>query len=132
VGAVLLDTTVLIDVLRGRPGAVARLRGLRDADDRPYVCAINVEEIQRGLRGEHEADAASRLFDGLGMVWLGRADGARAGTWRQTWAAQGVTLSQADCIIAAAALSIGGRLATGNPADFPMDGLQVEHWPVGE
>lgn len=131
-GAVLLDTTVLIDILRGRAGAVARLRALREADDRPYVCVINVEEIQRGLRGEHEADAAARLFDGLGMVWLGRAEGDRAGTWRRAWAAQGVTLSQADCLIAAAALSIGGRLATGNPADFPMNGLQVEHWPVGE
>jgi len=33
--------------------------------------------------------------------------------------------------IAAAALAIGGRLATGNPKDFPMDELAVEHWPAG-
>ncbi|MGH8897917.1 MAG: hypothetical protein ACRDZ4_13070 [Egibacteraceae bacterium] len=26
---------------------------------------------------------------------------------------------------------VGARLATGNPADFPMTELQVEHWPVG-
>ena len=114
------------------PGRRCSIAGTREADDRPYACAINAEEIQRGLRGEEEANAASRLFDGLGMVWLGRDEGDRAGTWRRAWAAQGVTLSQADCLIAAAALSIGGRLATGNPADFPMNGLQVEHWPVGE
>lgn len=23
------------------------------------------------------------------------------------------------------------RLGTGNPKDFPMAGLQVDHWPVG-
>jgi len=35
-------------------------------------------------------------------------------------------------LIAAAADGIGGSLATGNPKDFPMPGLQVEHWPAGE
>ena len=41
------------------------------------------------------------------------------------------TLSQADCLIAAAAQSIGARLATGNPKDFSMRALAVEHWPAG-
>jgi len=45
---VLLDTTVLIDALRGRPAA-DRLRGLRRAGDVPFVCAINIEELVRGL-----------------------------------------------------------------------------------
>jgi len=34
-------------------------------------------------------------------------------------------------LIAAAALALGGRLATGNPRDFPIDMLDVEHWPAG-
>jgi len=42
-----------------------------------------------------------------------------------------VTLAQGDCLIAAAAAAIGGRLATGNPRHFPMPELQVEHWPAG-
>jgi predicted nucleic acid-binding protein len=42
-----------------------------------------------------------------------------------------VTLSQADCLVAAAAAGVGARLATGNPRDFPMKGLLVDHWPVG-
>ncbi|MFN2467929.1 MAG: hypothetical protein ABR521_07365 [Gaiellaceae bacterium] len=40
-------------------------------------------------------------------------------------------LTQADCLIAAAALSAGARLATGNPKDFPMQGLGIDHWPAG-
>jgi len=45
--------------------------------------------------------------------------------------ARGVTLAQADCLIAAAAVGVGARLATGNRKDFPMPELSVEHWPVG-
>lgn len=129
-GSVLLDTTVLIDVLRGR-SAVERLRELRSAGDRPFVCAINVEEVARGLR-PHEVASARRLVEGLRLVPLGDAEGWRAGDWRRGFAARGVTLTQADCLIAAAAVSIGARLATGNPKDFPMAGLVVEHWPAGE
>jgi predicted nucleic acid-binding protein len=34
-------------------------------------------------------------------------------------------------LIAAAAVGAGARLATGNPKHFPMDELEVEHWPAG-
>jgi predicted nucleic acid-binding protein len=128
-GRVLLDTTVLIDALRGRPAA-GRLRALREAGADPYVCAINVEEIFRGLR-PGEDDAAAKLFTGLRLAVLGREEGERAGTWRREFAATGLTLAQADCLVAAAAAAVGARLATGNPKDFPMRDLTVEHWPVG-
>jgi hypothetical protein len=129
--AVLLDTTVLIDLLRGRPGAVERLRALRSAGDAPYACAVNVEEIARGLRADEE-DAARGLVSGLRIAPLGEAEGWQAGRWRGEHASRGITLSQADCLVAAAAVSAGARLATGNPKDFPMAGLSVEHWPAGE
>jgi predicted nucleic acid-binding protein len=128
-GAVLLDTTVLIDALRGR-GAADRLRDLRRAGDTPFVCAVNVDEIVRGLR-HGEEDGAHRLLTGLRIAPLGREEGWRAGHWRRELAASGRTLSQADCLVAAAAVGVGARLATGNPADFPMPELAVDHWPVG-
>lgn len=128
--SVLLDTTVLIDLLRGRDDARRRLFALRDADDAPYVCAVNVEETVRGLRPSEHAPARS-LFAGLRMASLGAEEGWQAGVWRREFARRGRTLAQADCLVAAAALSIGGRLATGNPKDFPMPEIAVEHWPVG-
>ena len=131
VSAILLDTTVLIDLLRGRPAAAARVRALRELGDQPHTCAVNVEEIVRGLR-DREEPAARSLFGGLRIVPLGQDEGWRAGAWRRAFASQGQTLSQADCFVAAAAWSIGGRLATGNPKDFPMPELSVEHWPTGE
>jgi predicted nucleic acid-binding protein len=129
VAGLLLDTTVLIDALRGR-SAAERLRGLRGEGPPPYVCAVNVEEVWRGARSGEE-EAVGRLLGALRIAPLGRAEGERAGRWRAAFAARGSTLSQADCLIAAAAVGVGARLATGNPRDFPMEKLEVEHWPVG-
>jgi predicted nucleic acid-binding protein len=130
VAAVLLDTTVLIDLLRGRQGARQRLLALRGAGDIAYACAINVEETVRGLR-PREQPAASALFAGLRVAPLGTTEGWQAGEWRREFARRGRTLSQADCLVAAAAVSVGARLATGNPKDFPIRELDVEDWPTG-
>jgi predicted nucleic acid-binding protein len=128
--AILVDTTVLIDLLRGRAGATGRIRALQAAGDAPYVCAVNIEETVRGLRPAEEA-AARKLLRALRLAPLGDVEGWQAGVWRRGFAARGRTLAQADCLVAAAALSIGARVATGNPKDFPMTGVVVEHWPVG-
>jgi predicted nucleic acid-binding protein len=126
----LLDSTVLIDALRGR-SAAHRLAGLRRVGTEPWVCAISVEEIWRGLRPSEEP-VARRLFNGLRLAPLGISEGVRAGTWRRQFAKRGITVHQADCLIAAAAVGISAALATANVADFPMTELSVEHWPAGD
>ena len=126
---IVLDSTVLIDALRGRPAA-EQVAGLRREGREPWVCAISVEEVWRGLHDE-EVPVAVRLFRGLRLAPLGVAEARRAGTWRRDHARNGATLSQADCLIAAAAVGIDAPLATANIADFPMPELQVEHWPAG-
>jgi predicted nucleic acid-binding protein len=125
-----LDSTILIDHLRGRP-AVGRIMGLRAAGNVAATTPVNVEEIVRGLRPA-EADAARSLFSGLLVLRMGQRVGWQAGQWRREFAARGITLWQADCLIAATAFLHGATLATGNPKDFPMTGLTVEHWPVGQ
>jgi predicted nucleic acid-binding protein len=129
VARLLLDSTVLIDALRGR-SAAARVAGLRRSGTEPWVCAISVEEIWRGLR-QIEEPVARRLFNGLRVAPLGAAEGIRAGTWRREFAARGVALYQADCLIAAAALGAGASIATANVNDFPMGEITVDHWPAG-
>ena len=125
----LLDTTVLIDSLRGLSSA-QRVRGLREREQVPYICAVNVEEVLRGVRGAEET-AVARFLGAMRIAPLGRAEGELAGRWRRDFARDGLTLSQADCLIAAAAVGVGARLATGNPRHFPMDELELEHWPAG-
>jgi predicted nucleic acid-binding protein len=120
---------VLIDYLRDAPGAT-KLDELLDRHDLACTTAINVEELARGLR-PRERTHATNLVRGLVIIPLEAREGWQAGTWRQSFATRGVTLSQADCLIAAAALSSDATLATGNPKDFPMKGIRVEHWSVG-
>ena len=122
----LLDSAVLIDALRGKPAA-GRIAALRRAGTEPWFCVISVEEIWRGLRPAEETPVR-RLFNGLRLAPLGLAEGIRAGTWRREFAERGVTLHQADCLIAAAAAGVGASLATANITDFPMAEVVVEHW----
>lgn len=125
----LLDTTVLIDALRGGVAA-DRIRALSvTADSAPFICAVNVEEIYRGLRAE-EQETTNNFLQWMHIAPLGRREGAMAGRWRREFAAQGITLSQADCLIAAATVGVGARLATDNVKHFPMPELTVEHWPT--
>ena len=84
----------------------------------------------RGAFAEEEP-VTLRLLHGFQLAPLGRPEGERAGRWRREYAQRGVTLSQPDCLIAAAAVGVGARLATGNPKHFPMSEVEVEHWPVG-
>ena len=85
---ILLDTTVLIDALRGRPAA-QRLVSLRRSGVEPWACAISVEEVWRGLLPGEEW-RARRLFNGLRTVPLGVGEGIRAGLWRREFAARGI------------------------------------------
>ncbi|MFP5068057.1 PIN domain-containing protein [Pseudonocardia nantongensis] len=79
--ASLLDSTILIDFLRGRP-AVQHVRSLQDRGDDPCTTGINVEEIVRGLRAS-EMTSAHQLFDGLELISIDAVDGWKAGTWRR-------------------------------------------------
>jgi predicted nucleic acid-binding protein len=124
-----LDSTVLIDYLRGRP-VVGRVSALLEAGDILATTAINVEEIVRGLRPSEE-EAATELFAGLEVLAVDTAAAWQAGDWRRGFSMRGVTLWQADCLIAATAMVNGATLVTGNPQDFPMPELEVVHWPIG-
>ena len=123
----LLDSTVLIDALRGRPAA-GRIKGLRRVGVEPWVSAISIEEIWRGLRSQEEP-SARRLVRALRLAPLHAAEAQRAGRWRREFAERGVTLHQADCLIASSAVGIAAALATANVSDFPMPELDVQHWP---
>lgn len=125
----LLDTTVLVDYLRGAPAA-DRVDALLDRGDLACTTGVNVEEIARGLHPD-ETEAAHALIRGLIVVPIGAEEGWQAGTWRRQFATSGITLSQSDCLVAAGALAVGATLATGNHRHFPMDEVRVEHWPPG-
>lgn len=121
----LLDTTVLIDILRGSSGAIDRVRRL---GTQPLVSAISIEEVRAGMR-DHERDRTFALLDMLRIVPVGREEALLSGTWRREFAAVGRSLPRSDALIAACAVTQGASVATANVKDFPMPELVVEHWP---
>jgi predicted nucleic acid-binding protein len=123
--ALLVDTTVLVRVLRNHEPTVARLRSLQDP---PYVSAMTVEEILRGMRA-HEREATEALLRWLVVADVGEGEARKAAAWRSDYASRGRTLPQTDTLIAACAHRRGATLATANLKDFPMEDLHVEHWP---
>ncbi|MGH9189143.1 MAG: type II toxin-antitoxin system VapC family toxin [Acidimicrobiales bacterium] len=122
-----LDSTVLIDYLRGQ-GVADRVDSALEAGETLATTSINVEEIVRGLRSGEEA-AARLLFGGLVVLDIGRREGWLAGEWRRAAVSKGTTLSQADCLIAATVWTAGARLATANVSDFAPTPVAVEEWP---
>lgn len=123
--ALLVDTTVLVDVLRDHEPTVARFDAMRDP---PFVSAITIEGILRGMR-PHEHDATEALLQWLIVADVGEPEARQAAAWRGDYATRGITLSQADALIAACAHTRGATLATANVKDFPMQELRVERWP---
>lgn len=112
----LLDTCVLIDVLRGREAAVGFVSGLKST---PAISAITATELIAGAKGKREEEAIDRILAtyevaeiDLEIAWL-------AGDYvRDFGKSHGV--DPIDALIAATAKTKGLDLATLNVKHFPM------------
>ncbi len=113
---VLVDTSVLIDHLRGNAAARDYIRGLVVV---PIASEVTRVEILRGLRTA-ERDATERLFDALQWVAVDEAIARRAGELGRRWDRHRPGIALADLIIAATAEHLGADLATTNVRHFPM------------
>lgn len=115
----LIDASVAIDALRGRPPAIELLAELRTAGDALLGSEITRFEILAGVL-RREEEATERFLGEL--VWIpvdevvARAAGALARTYRP--ANRGI--DDADCIVAATALVYDAPLLTTNVKHFPM------------
>lgn len=112
---IVLDTTVLVDVLRGHSAALAYLRSL---DEVPACSEISRVELLRGIR-HREREAVEGLMRTLRWRPVDEEVARRAGGLGRTWR-RSHALSTADLIIAATAQELAAGLATSNVRHFPM------------
>jgi predicted nucleic acid-binding protein len=119
-----LDTSLVIDHLRGDPGASARLARIFEQGDEPIVNEVVACEAWAGapLAGD---PALESLMASVEFVQPGSDAAHRAGTWRQQARARGQTLSLADALIAAAA-NDDAIVLTRNVRDFALAPVRVE------
>ncbi len=119
----LLDTTLLVDHVLGRPSAIVLLRRLFQEPNDLFTCAAVVTEATSKGSDDHIA-AVSALIQALEYVSV-HPDAAR-------WAGQsrrrlGRTSPRrlGDAIIAGVAWYLDATVVTRNPADFEVQGVLV-------
>jgi predicted nucleic acid-binding protein len=120
-----LDSTFLIDHLRGEPDAVATLARIFEDGHDPIVTETVVCEVRAGLLPDAERYLVA-LLEPMEFVQPEPATAMRAGRWRAELRARGRTLSLADSLIAAAADSMGAAVLTRNLRDFSLTPVPVE------
>jgi predicted nucleic acid-binding protein len=124
----LLDTSVLIDVLRSRNQRRELLAELVEKGHRLSTTAFNIAEVYAGMHSDEESRTAVFL-DSLHCHPLSAVAGRRAGLLKANWAKNGRTLALADTIIAEIAIEQNCTLMTDNRKDFPMPELHLYPMP---
>jgi tRNA(fMet)-specific endonuclease VapC len=123
----LLDTTILIEHLRGKKPAVNFITEAVRHGHRLAVCCINVAELYSGLSPE-QAARAEKLINALDY-YEATADSARqAGVYRYEFARQGISLSVSDTLVSAIAKGNDAIVVTANVRDYPMKDIQVQQY----
>ena len=120
-----LDSTFLIDHLRGEAAAVAELARIVEFGDEPIVTEIIVCEVRAGLLPDAERHLVA-LLEPMEFVQPDPGTAMRAGRWRAELRARGSTLSLAGALIAAAADSMGATVLTRNLRDFSLTPVPVQ------
>src|SRR5260370_30539203 len=115
----LLDTTVMIDVVRFRNQRNELLAELVRAGHRLCTSTLNIAELYAGVRAGESASIEA-LLSGLEYYELSASIARLAGQMRNAWAQKGRTLSLAATIVAATAIERGCALLNDNRKDFPI------------
>lgn len=118
--AVLVDTDILIDFLRGKDKAKKFLLSIIN-DSSIYCSAITVAEIYAGMR-DHEREKTGNLIDSLTIIDVTREIAEKAGRYKSSH--KGHVLELDDCLIAASAFINEAVLATGNSKHYPMTDIK--------
>jgi predicted nucleic acid-binding protein len=121
----LLDTTFVIDHLRGLPAAVDRFAQLIEDGHDVYVNEIVACETRSGLR-DRDAAVLDAFLRPIEFVQPGPDVAVRAGSWRASARARGWQLSLPDALIAATADALDAAVLTRNLRDFAVTPVRVE------
>ncbi len=116
---VLVDTSIIVDHLRNDPRAVALMADLFAREDRVWAATPTRTEIIAGLR-PLELEPMRRLFAVMSWIDIDPVIADAAGELARRYHASHSGIDTVDCLIAAAAESIGASLVTLNVRHFPM------------
>ena len=122
---VLLDTSVVIDLLRGNAAALDAVRGAVGAGQDLAASVVVKVEVLAGMRSDEE-QATRRLLDGIDWIVVDDPIAERAGALASQYARSHTGVDPMDDIIAATVhvtttrMSEDVQLWTRNVKHFPM------------
>jgi predicted nucleic acid-binding protein len=120
---VLVDSDILIEVLRGRKPDFARLWADAVAVRTPlFYSPVTLAEVRHGMR-EHEREPTEQVFSSLKSVPIEVEIGSRAGDYLRAFHASHA-IELGDALIAATASVHRLDLWTQNRKHFPMKDVQ--------
>jgi tRNA(fMet)-specific endonuclease VapC len=125
----LLDTNVVIGILRGNRQIISRLNRHSPAD--LFIPSITLHELYYGAFRSERSAKALRDVDQLAFTVLdfGPEDARLAGNIRYLIAKAGQPIGPMDVLIAGQALARDLTLVTRNTREFGrVEGLRVENW----
>lgn len=121
---IVVDTSVLIDHLRGDATARAALEDAVRAGERLVCSVLTKVEVLAGMRPAEER-ATRRLLDSLDWIEVSDEVAEAAGALANRYLASHPGVDPVDYVIAATALRLRAALWTRNVRHFPMfDGLR--------
>ena len=121
----LLDSTFLIDHLRGEPEAVRRFQEINASADEALLTGITAAEVWSGRRPGSEGDI-ERFLRYIEYVHPGPETARLAGEWRADARSMGRTVGVPDALIAATAFHQEAAVLTRNVRDFSQMPVRVE------
>jgi predicted nucleic acid-binding protein len=127
---VILDTTVIIDLMRENRAAVLRLKNLQDRGEILIIPTPAIFEIweggERADRPEQETRKIQRVLRGLQVRAFDEEAAIRAGRLAGLAGRRGHATDPVDVMIAGMALQSNEPVLTRNGKDFrAFDGLEV-------
>ena len=121
---VLVDTCVLIDILRRGEGARAVLQDVVQRGERIIGSVLTRTEVIAGTRDPEERDVAA-LLSVVGWIPVSQRIADRAGRYAQEYGRSHCSIDLVDYIIAATTDVTEAVLLTRNVEHFPMfEGLR--------
>lgn len=121
----LLDTTTIIDHLRGDKKVSSYLEEIGMRGDIAGCCCINITEVYTGVK-EKEKEKTDRFIESLYYYDVTKEIARLAGGLKQKYIKKGKILVTTDLIIAATAMVYGLTLITKNVKHYPFPELEIK------
>ena len=121
----LLDTTTIIDHLRGDRKVNFYLEEIGTRGDIVGCCCINITETYTGMK-DKEKEKTDKFIESLYYFAVTKEIAKLAGKLKQKYVKKGKTLATTDVIIAATAIAYGLILITKNVKHYPFTELVIK------